>query len=566
MATRDGGPAAFDGAAPSDAAGPPTVDAGSIADPASPRAPGFADADFSAEDPLAGGVASSCFDGLDDDGQDDGVDCDDPDCAATPACCVGSTSARCCDTSVGDGSLNLDFGTCALPSACSGAYTTFGAPIVYDGALEPRGDAAGDSGMVSTTPLDLMNQRVTIGFELGLADASCGVSCLETAGIALLTTPPTESTPLRAEVGVTYSGARNEVVLSLDGVRWDAIPVGAEEATARFTLQVDAEGYVGLTRLGESVDHIEVAAGFAPGPLHLAVFGRNRAADVSHARVLDVSVAEYACAQPDAFEDRQVLATVPAGAANPAVIRLPSGNIALAFIDAGLQIYTGDSPETLAPEETLSPRTTRGALQDVGDPSLLELAGEVRLFVSATPPTGGARRIYAAPADPEYHFASATFSDVGPAPTSTLGFHHSTVALSDSGDLVMVAIDGQTPVGFYRFAGVWTPAVSAEASGTLANMLAVPGEERGSLSLFGARGAWQLVVGYRRGARWSTRTFASNDLDWWREVGPGIGPASAIDAVGVRDVDLYHRSGTTWAVYLANDGASERVALATQLD
>lgn len=495
---------------------------------------------------------ATCFDGVNDTLEDTAFDCASTTCVANHrSCCVGSSATACCDAAVESG-LSIDLASCTGNdiTTCTGAFERFGAPIVQASTIRVDGDALGDSGLVSHEALDTLNDRVRIEFEVRHAVA-CGASCLETLGVGLVTEAPgSTSQPLETSVALSYSGAKENVALLLDGVRWMEFDL-ADAPTSSFALELAPTGDIHVDGPRGSAD---VSGAFAPGALHLAVFGRSRDATSNDAAALGrLGVSTARCDIPSAWATRASIvldASAPVGGEHPSATWTASDDLAMAFaLGDAIYLQVGDDIDLLGEPTEFD---TGGAVHDVdviANGDLVEI-----YFVRETADGPRPYRV-----DTE---ADGRFGEMPAMNPLAIELDVSALAAArplDSATRVYVLA---TPAGPQVWFDDTTRAAfhldALSSSSSLATLLA--DREIEDLSLVVHQRAWQLLVGTRRGARRSTELYASDDLLHWRLVGEALTPGeTGFDAISLRQADLVTGWGTDnlGVVYLGNNGTAE---------
>ncbi|UJR79295.1 hypothetical protein [Sandaracinus amylolyticus] len=201
-----------------DAGAWPRTDGGFAGDDAGPAYPGE-------DSPPTG---AGCFDFVDGDG-DDELDCDDPDCASTPVCCVGRSSESCCRAAT---PRTIAFSGCSGTGsdallACAPGATLFGspAPELRDFAFYPNGGDRYDSGIVLAGTVDPRVSRLAIEARVEAAD-TCD-RCLDSVAVGLTSSTATlgATSLVDADVAVMVSAASGELRLVIGGAVARALPL-----------------------------------------------------------------------------------------------------------------------------------------------------------------------------------------------------------------------------------------------------------------------------------------------------------------------------------------------------
>lgn len=547
VADADAGPPARDGGAAIDAS---FADAGT-APPASEGYP--LDPSLGAESPgerddAVDGV-ESCYDGIDNDTDSSpGADCADPGCAVLPSCWIGR------DTQCGPPLAGPAFDACAEGSCFEGA-TLFGspAPFVEADTLALGGDAAYDSGLLFPSAYDLRTDVVRLTATFGLP-AECD-GCLESAAFGVTAARALGETdhvvPIAALV---LSGARNEVALVIG----TATLARFEASPGPWTLTLSPDGTASVSRDGVVVHD---GARFArDASARVVLYGHSRnpsATGIASARIATFSTRSERCDMPAAWSTPETIrfergldswfVTAPT---SPSVALDPSGVPTLVFVEDGA-VHAAKAPDPAEPSRFVP--TAENGLDGpalVSDASEVELVasdgvasdGGFSLYVRAGELTTGITR-YPLSADARALGAGVPQSLSGP-PVEGFGVIERDgraflVALQAGRVTTHVAQDGAshfTPVGAIATDGLDADAVGAP-------------------DLFVQRDTYRVVLPIRRGTRWRSALFASDDFVYWRLVDDDVAAAQdAAERLGVREADALVELGRESWIYEGYDG------------
>jgi len=489
------------------------------------------------------GAEATCFDDIDNDGEG-GEDCDDAGCSDLATCCIDD--GDCCDPAVASPlPTEVDFDSCSLPC---GAEAIAGGPspsLETDGEggyLRPGGDPESDGALVFGA-VDLETRRAAVTFSLVEA-SECGPSCLETVSIGWSRRAP-EGAPLQVDplVALTYSGARDRVLLVVEGSERASFETGA----ARWRLVLRPTGAITVARDAESATFEDA---FDPGLAHLVVFGRTRNPDTrpgtgAGLRTLATEVA--LCDMPRAWTRRELPGF--AGAEAPSLARDGDGALRIAFERNGAIFFAReDGAAWVAEEGRFAPELIWA--DTVAEPELVWDGGWVLYFVGID--GGGVARIGRA-----VEGAEGFVADVDPLPLE-VGLRDPNVTLLPQPVLVARADD--MLVGYYDDGG-WTRITEDQTQ--LDEVTRAPGELLGGASLVAHGDAWRLLSTHRRGARWWVRLSASEELAYWRPLGVVLeGSGQGFDGLGVRGVDAIASDDQIQIVYLGEDGRVSSLGMA----
>ncbi|AKF08097.1 hypothetical protein [Sandaracinus amylolyticus] len=300
------------GAGATDAGGWPRADAGAGTDDAgAPAYPG--------EDSPPSGAG--CFDFVDGDG-DAELDCDDPDCASTPVCCVGRSSESCCRPAT---PRVVAFSECSGTGsdallACAPGATLFGSPSpeLRDFAFYPNGGDRYDSGLVLGGSVDPRVSRLSILASVEAEDACDG--CLDSVAVGLTSSAATLGTTslVDADVAFLVSAASGELRLVVGGAVSRAVPLADVRAmlgagprdAITYELATSTSGRVDVSAStsGPTGPWTSIFGGvrYAPrGPARVIAWGRasNRGpSDPPPAHLRRLEVSEGTCDAPASLE------------------------------------------------------------------------------------------------------------------------------------------------------------------------------------------------------------------------------------------------------------------------
>lgn len=531
--------------------------------------------DFAESDGLIG-MAGSCFDATDDDGDGDGVDCRDAGCAALRSCCVGDGDC-CAPVAPAEAPLppSVDFGACAGdPAGCAGADVrgTFGdpGPAVVGGALRPGGGLAAEGGVVLGGAVDLRRRRVAVDvvFDPG---GACAAPCVEAAGVALVDEAAALAGPqaVRPAAGLLLSRARDEVQLVLGDAVVASWPA---DGTTTWTFVAKPDGRVAVARDGAPAPGGE--ATYRPaGPARLVLHGRNATRPAgTGAGVASVATRVALCDVPDAWStvERLDLVDAPAGADAPTLAFDGEGDAVLA-VAAGGRIHVARRPDPSTPARfVFDPQATigPGGAHDAGgleDPALVSAGGALTMFYTAVD-ADGRRTIGRADPDVDGVFVPRPAPILAPVGAGVVGYDRPTATLAFDGTWVLVvrAVGAEGDVTLRAFASIDAGRRFARVEGSgIAEAAALGGTRVESASLVVHNGAWQLLVARRDGARHRVDLLATDDLLRFRVVARAIlGGSAPFDALGARAVGAATRPDALEVVYVGLDGVEGTLARA----
>jgi hypothetical protein len=528
--------AAVDAAFPSDAGTlPPPFDGYPLDPSLGAESPGERD------DSLDG--VESCYDGLDNDAESSpGADCADPGCATLPSCWIGR------DTQCGPPLAGPTFDACAEGSCFEGA-TLFGSPtpFVEGDTLALGGDAAYDSGLLFPTTYDLRTDVLRLSARFGLP-ADCS-GCLESAAFGVTAARALGETdhvvPIAALV---LSGARNEVALVIGTAtlaRFDASP-------GPWTLTLSPDGTASVSRDGTVVHD---GARFArDASARVVLYGHSRnpsATAIASARIETFSTRSERCDMPAAWSTPETIrferglesweVTAPS---SPSVALDPSGVPTLVFVERGA-VHAAKAPDPAAPSRFV-PTAANGLdgpalVSDASEVELVANDGGFSLYVRAGEITSGITR-HPLSADARALGAAVPLAVSG-GPVEGFGVIEREgrtflVALQAGRVSTHVALDGTS----------FTPVGAISADGLDADALGAP-------DLFVQRDTYRVVLPIRRGTRWRSALFASDDFVHWRLIDADVAATQDADErLGIREADALVEVGRESWIYEGYDG------------
>ncbi len=542
VADGDAGPPSFsdgggiDAAFPSDAGTSPPPSDGYPLDPSlGAESPGERD------DSLDG--VESCYDGLDNDAESSpGADCADPGCATLPSCWIGR------DTQCGPPLAGPTFDACAEGSCFEGA-TLFGSPtpFVEGDTLALGGDAAYDSGLLFPTTYDLRTDVLRLSARFGLP-ADCS-GCLESAAFGVTAARALGETdhvvPIAALV---LSGARNEVALVIG----TATLARFEASPGPWTLTLSPDGTASVARDGTVVHD---GARFArDASARVVLYGHSRnpsATAIASARIETFSTRSERCDMPAAWSTPETIrfergleswdVTAPS---SPSVALDPSGVPTLVFVERGA-VHAAKAPDPAAPSRFV-PTAANGLdgpalVSDASEVELVANDGGFSLYVRAGEITSGITR-HPLSADARALGAAVPLAVSG-GPVEGFGVIEREgrtflVALQTGRVSTHVALDGTS----------FTPVGAISTDGLDADALGAP-------DLFVQRDTYRVVLPIRRGTRWRSALFASDDFVHWRLIDADVAATQDADErLGIREADALVEVGRESWIYEGYDG------------
>ena len=565
----DAGGMGYDGGAFSDGgrADAPGADAGAsdggegAPDPLHPSAGPMASPPGRYEDPNDAFNAGSCYDGRDNDVEEDGAgedgeDCDDVDCASLSSCCVGRPQGASCCQSIREGDVLASLGGCTpggTPLDCVVGATAFGAPTPFvDDGLAFGGDGVFDSGLIFDDAIDLRTS--TLDTSVRFRQADCTGSCRESAAFGV-TTQAALGTQSHVDphVALVVSGERREArLLIADDVAqvWPDV----DDGEWRIVLQPNGDVLVGR----DEATPQRVGTYTPVSDARVVAWGHSRnpgATDDPGIRIEKLDPQVLLCDMPRAWAARsrivmQVTDEVDTiGARSPSVVLDGSDVPHMAYVQNDeIHLATRENPSR--PE-----RWARNASPVRSDPATAFSAPE--LVRDAT----GFRLYYFQRSETRTWFVAQGETldnlDAGrPLSEPTFDFDQpSIVPIAPPDRPERFAMAAKTGSGIETFA--------SEDGDTWTLHARVPTElldaaELGAPSLEVVNAGYQLSVAVRRGARWSIATFASAELVHWRLVDDrALQAGDGTERVGVRDLELFRNGGILEAVYVGDDGVRE---------
>jgi hypothetical protein len=476
---------------------------------------------------------------------------------------------------------------------CPASLQPFGdpAPRIDAGKLAPGGDAQFDSGAVGEASFDLRVRRVDVTATLHAAE-DCGVTCLESVGIALTAQQQFDgSTQVQPLVGLMLAGSDNRVRLVVGGeviAQWP-LSDDPDGTQARWQLLVRPTGRVGVWRGDEALDvpdHVRVRR---VRDARLVLYGRNRQTGPG-ARVSEVQIRQSLCDIPEVWNTREPLSLRSDGSeAELRGVRHPS--VARNGTDTWLA-FEYDGRVRLALQQSGEP--TRFALRpgpalELADdgkravqPALVydRNASRWALFYVAEPQQGEARLMRATTEDPEAGFGSGQPLNLGSDGFAYERLDMPTVKIhqeSDGGRLwVMIARatgpnDVRELVALVSSDGLdWTVVTNGDLGVHAASDsnvgVGAGADELASPSLVIHNGAWRLYYAVRQGTEWRIGLLASDELLWWREVGDALKPDdSGFDQLSASEPSVLTSGNQVRLYYVGHDGVRRRLGRAVRL-
>ncbi len=531
--------------------GDAAVDAGSSSEP-----PTFAlDPSVSADVPGeardgatgdATGDLDTCYDGIDNDASGSpGADCDDPGCSALPSCWI-DRATRCVPLDSGPSFTGCAAGTCLEGATLFGSPT----PFVAGDALALGGDATYDSGALYPTTHDLRTDALQLTVTFGLPDGC--PSCLESAAVGLTAVPSFGDTDhVTPIVALVLSGARAELAL----VVGEAVVARFPASAGPWSLELLPTGFARV--LEDGIVRHDGARFARVESARVVLYGHSQnpaATEGAPARILAFDAAAERCDFANAWSspaslrfERGVDRWTVDDPTSPSVALDSSGVPTLVFLREGA-LFAAKATDSGDPSRFV-PTAARG----FDDSPLLEGLREVDLLATDE----GFELLAARDADQgtrlDLYPLSDDATELGPpVPLSVaLGGSLSGVALTRRGEdrfLVTTSQDGlrahvaTAGTTTFRFvARLPTESLDADAFG--------------SPDLFVLRDTYRVVVPVRRGTRWRTALFASDDFVRWRLVDEATADAlDGAERLGLRSVDALVEPGRESWVYQADDG------------
>ena len=517
------------------------------------------------------GIVGACFDGEDND-TNSLSDCADPSCqAGYPSCCVGASSATCCEDAV-ERTFPMDACTGSLSGCTSlGAFVLFGSPPpsvgVAMGDTLPSFTAGGDtdhSGMVFPGVLDPRLGEIALRAEIAASSDEPTGGQIDALALGLVDadTNPSAVSTVTPVVAIQISRNRHELALVLLGdvvQRW-AI---TDPLFHEYALAIQPDGAVSLTRDGATPPLFERSAALPLGaPLRAIAYGRtdNPTGSASPpVRARGLAVTTRTCDMPGAIT-RSADTVVPAPLAdtswadgierieNPHVLRwvdgagatqvrmalVVDGEIQLAQPGAGgFQLIRNlDDPALVVSEAWAS--------EGVADPVLRAPAtGPLELWYTGY--AGGEGTIGRALWD----VASGRFvpdrSILGADDTGTSYEQPSLYELGGQLFLVATVRDASgNRIDVFRMDGDTATFTQTVTRPRGDDLFAFDRDEVADPAVIVIDGVARLYFAGRRGTRWGIGALVFHDADvmtWMAPPQPQVlaGDAEGFDALGVRD-------------------------------
>jgi hypothetical protein len=544
---------------------------------------------------------ASCYDGVDNGGVADAVDCADDGCAPLPTCCLVVARDACCEERPAVRPLDA-------PPSCPGSTESvtecFGRAVraighepllrVLDassGDVTPTPGSGADVGVVFDGVVRARGLRIRARVTLPVA-AACPSPCNDYLGVGLLDQRVPAGSFVRPAAGAVVALGRREVQLVVDGEVAERVPFadtiagadpGASPVAIELAFHVDAAGAV---RLGvRSPEGSEWSTRAVPGlavsgtaPLEVAVWGRSSVREPRSAlRLGDLTVQERVCETPSLWTTR----AEPVGLDREGTPAAPS----LAFDgDVLLVAYERSDAIHLARAASLDPLTLTElppSLPGLRDPELVVRAPDAVELYAADPATGCIVRARGglhslavdepnlfcpAPMTPYRGFDGPSVLPAGGREAVDLLFVRGFGAEPGDGELLVLPLP-MAPT-------LWTGGTDARTvlvrpSGAIARFDA---DEVAAPDAVRIDGAVQLWYAGRTGSRWRIGMIASDAPaeGLWREVPDvtfaGSGVARAFDALSVRAPSvLRDAQGVVHLLYEGWDGVRGGLGHATRL-
>ena len=342
--------------------------------------------------------ARECFDGRDQDG-DGLVDCRETSCAATRACCVGSTSLACCASSPATRTFRFEECEPGDPRACAelGARVVSGTPLVGADRGLVAVAGSGLDGALDFPELALRprGERIVMRARIA-APASSEQLDAVAFGVWSPELPTSAVSPL---VAVLASATRGEVSVVVGSRIVASVPLVAGET--EHVLEIEPSGSV-TVRLGDS-ELGPFALALPADEVAPVVFGRvqNEAHPGGTTRMRSLTVERRACDLPAALGRTGGVALTTTSALDEAQITDPSALVRAADTLVAFISHEGPSNDqpavyvgtwTDGTVEGAAPRLTARALAsmlgsggpvtDLASPDLFEADGAVAAFVA----------------------------------------------------------------------------------------------------------------------------------------------------------------------------------------
>ncbi len=549
-----------------------------------PAGPPSALAD-AAEDPAGFvGDPSSCWDGMDNDGNLES-DCEDASCLGAPACGLGS-GTQCAS----EATTSFVASSCgdepATPTCLAASVTPFGspAPWVVSGRLHPGGDDY-DSGLVLDDALSPRSRRVVMTGTFGAPTCPPGVSsCLEYAAFGVSETPTFGTTTrVHPTAALLLSLARHELALVIGDATIERWPF--DDASPEWTLDLRPTGEVVVSNAGMILRRAPYAP---PATAAAIIYGRNinRADDEPGGAGLEsFSMSTSLCDIPDAWSSRDPLTVVdPSGEPiDVSTLRAPSvrrGGDGVLYLALEAAAASGQSRIVVAAEDgsdtrfalqhpsdsqVLAAADTSAGVTRVGDPELYWDDATSTWHLFFTGDFGDEQRIGHASGD---NLSSMTFTDWVVTPSGNVrAVAQPSVARSydehfilaartshDDGEALAIYVATAAEGPYEAHAG----SLAMETFRSGGDRSGFDADEVGAPSLRVVGSAYHLYFAGRHGTRWGIGVWTSAELVYWRPVTKSRallhGDGNGFDALGTRDPEILVEGEATRLFYLGDDG------------
>lgn len=514
--------------------------------------------------------------------------CGSESCFALPGCCLGQ--GDCCAPIATDAlPSSLDFAPCegSAPDECLDGLTAFGprAPSIAGDTLFAGGDADYDSGLLVGGAFDATTYRAEIAVTFSAA-TGCGVSCLESAGLAFTDqTTFSATTVIRPVVGLLLGGSDNAVRLIVADRVVASRPMAS--ASERWSLVVRPSGEVTAMREGQPVFEAAVdVARLASG--RLVLFGRNRdATELARAGMSDLTIETQRCERPEAFRSRTALTLLDGDGAPLPEAEVDAPSLATDGVDTWLAFVHGGQIRLARREADTTFRIVDAAFSTTSahemggrlDPALHwnEALSRLQLFYTAV--DGGGRRSIGR-ADLVIEGDATTwvpdaFPRLHPDALAVRDLESPTVARAPNGVLALLAratgFDDRRRIEVFRSTDDESFSHLPSQLATLTNTpssqgLGADADEIARPALALHNGAWLVHVGLRRGTRGSIALLSSDDLLGFRSLGEvfeGSG-APGFDRLSVRAPFFLPGPETLALYYVGWDGTRSQLGRAVR--
>ncbi|MCS6798733.1 MAG: hypothetical protein NZ898_09400 [Myxococcota bacterium] len=436
--------------------------------------------------------------------------------------------------------------------------------------------------------------RLTLHVTFGAPPRDCGAGCIESVHVGLTRQTPTDATDVRPVVALGLSGARRQMLLTVEGTivaQWpfDRYSEGRDEPTQTraFSLIVRPDG-VATVQDPDTGATVASARFEVPTRARLVAYGRNVNPGPRRpgARLVELRAETAACDMPASWSGRSSLVVLDQYTRRPYEGSQPSapslaydddGVAALAFADEG-RILVAKRPDPARPGELI-------LVDDAGNAALRPTAETERyddpelvwygtlgvwwVYYTVRDAEGRALRIERAVLDASARRVEDRQIVLSSSESRTVEMP--TVARSHAGIWVMIVrarVGDGTDARFsvYRsIDGVSWEAVPSSLEFVI-GARALGASEIDAPALARHGDTWQLVFAALHGTRWAIHAAASDDIIGWRLLEDGnpvlTGSGEGFDRLGVRGPDLASRPGALELVYVGLDGARGRFGLA----